>query len=188
MALPTGHAKGINFRTFWASLERLYGPEVVEQTKALLPEEIADAVRTGAIVASGFYPVAWYIEHHKAAMNATRRGPALAREIAAESTRADFRGVYRFFAIILSPESFVARAGKAWGMYWSTGTVTVVEARRGYAHVVFEGCEGFDAILWQDIQGSIEALLDIGGAKNVRMQTLSGGRDEDNLDLEMAWE
>ncbi len=52
--------------------------------------------------------------------------------------------------------------------------------------IEFADCEGFDAILWKDIMGSIDALLELGGAKNVALRVMSGGTGPD-LELDASW-
>ena len=41
--------------------------------------------------------------------------------------------------------------------------------------------------MWLELIGSSESLLEIAGAKHVRMRTLAGGKNDDFLELEARW-
>src|SRR5437868_2301798 len=129
MALRDVRAKGMAFRAFLTTLERLRGTDAVEATLAALPPEIARALRLGEVVASGWYPVEWYRELHTA-MNSACGEPGLdlSRRIGFESTVADFRGVYRLLLRVVSTETLVSQAPRLFGMFFEGGEV-------GRAHV-----------------------------------------------------
>jgi hypothetical protein len=181
--------KGLNLRTLLQSVRVICGQGIAEQMVHLLPSEVGDAVRYGRIVVGGWYPVGWYAAMHDAVQAAAGGGLELARALGRESTRADFRGPYRFFAIILTPQTMIVKAPKAFRMSWDTGTVTVVDARRGAARASFRGCAGWNQLLWHDMVGAIEALVEVGGGRTPRVAILGGGSDgQDFMDVDLRWD
>jgi hypothetical protein len=187
--MPGPQSKGLILRTLLQSVKALCGDSVAAKVVDRLPGELGQAVKNGGITAAGWYPVGWYTAIHVAMQEVTAGGPELARVLGRESTRADFRGPYRFFAIILTPQAMIAKAPKAFRMSWDTGTVRIPEARRGAARAEFRGCAEWNALLWQDMLGAVEALVEVGGGRNPRVEVLAGGGDgEDFMDISFRWE
>ena len=188
--VPSGsvRAKGITFRSFLTTLERLRGKDQVEATLAALPSEIERAIRLGEIVVNGWYPVAWYREMH-ASMNKVCREPGydLSRRLGRESAIAEFRGIYRLLLRVLSPEALVAQAAKLFGMYYEGGEVEMIEADKGFGVVDFREWHGFDRALWTDVAGGIEGLLIARRAVDVRPRVLRGGGSDGSFRVEYRW-
>jgi hypothetical protein len=181
--------KGLILRTLLQSVRALCGDSVVAKVIDRLPGELGHHLRSGRILAGGWYPVGWYTAMHVAVQEVTSGGPELARVLGRESTRSDFRGPYRFFAIILTPQAMIAKAPKAFRMSWDTGIVRILEARPGAARAEFRGCAEWNALLWQDMLGAVEAVVEIGGGRNPRVELLAGGGDgEDFMDINSRWD
>jgi hypothetical protein len=180
--------KGQMLRTFSTSVRELRGQDVLDATMVRARPEIADGLRLGAIMSNGWYPVAWFAELHKTVGEVTGEGAELSRAIGREATRQDFKGVYRFFAMILSPESIMARANRVYRMFWNTGEVHVLEARRGYTKLHFDNCVGYDPRLWAQMMGAVEMLGEVGGGTNTTMRVLRGGGEETELLIEATWQ
>lgn len=180
--------KGQTFRSFVRALAKLRGEAVVEATIARAPDEVREALATSArIVPGGWYPIRWLTDLHKAAALVTGEGLSLSRAIGREATAADYRGIYRFFAVVLSPEGILSRAPRAFSITWNTGEAHVVEARRGYVSVAFSGCVGFNPWLWENLVGASIALLELGGAKDVQARQAAGGGDAAEMRFEASW-
>ncbi len=180
--------KGVSLRSFLATLERLRGRDAVDRTVALLDRDVRDALTYGQVVPSGWYPLAWHRALHDAAQRACGAGPELARRIGQEGTRADFQGVYKFVAAILSPETLLKQAPRVWRTYWDGGELEVLEARTGYARAAFRDCVGFDRNLWQNVLGGIETTLEVAGARAVSLRVISGGGERDaQMEIEARW-
>lgn len=176
------------FRSTVNALASLRGQEAADRALALLSPELGQAMRSGGVAASGWYPVAWLRELHGAAQRACGAGPQLARAIGYEAAGADFRGVYRLLASLLSPETLLSLAPRVWRTYWDGGQTKLLEARKGMSRGLTFGCHGFDRSIWESIIGGSIALLEIGGAKNVRMRVVAGGGDgDDAMDCEARW-
>src|SRR5439155_6829587 len=56
--------KGVNFKTLLSTLARIHGQQSVDATLKELPAEVEEALRLGAVVASGWYPIDWYRALH----------------------------------------------------------------------------------------------------------------------------
>jgi len=181
--------KGQTFRSFVRALERLRGEAVVDATLARAPRELRDALATAsAIVPGGWYPIRWLTDLHKSAALATGEGLRLSRAIGREATAADYRGIYRFFAVVLSPEGILSRVPRAFSQTWDTGSANVVESRSQHVVVDFSGCTGFNPWLWEVVFGASTALLELGGAKNIQLRSLSGGGEIPEMRMEARWD
>jgi hypothetical protein len=150
-----------------------------------LPADLREAIRYRRITGEMWYPLSWYRALHAAAQDATGMGRVLARMLGRETTRADFSGVNRVFLFVLSPQALLAKAPRVYEQYFTTGTVSTPEIRRGQARVRFEGCKGFDRNIWDDMTGSVEVLVELAGGRDVRVEIVSGG-DEGDVDTEMT--
>jgi len=174
--------------SFLAALRSLHGYDAVNRTIGRLPEGLREAIRYRRIASSEWYPLAWYRALHSAAQEATGMGRDLARHIGKENTRADFSGVYRVFLLVLSPQALIARAPGVYAQYFTKGSIAAPELRAGSALLLWRGCEGFDQNVWDDMIGSVEALTELTGGKNVQILILSGGADGDvDTDMQLTW-
>jgi hypothetical protein len=180
--------KGVSLKSFLATLERLHGRAAVERTTALLSSEPRDAFAYGKVVASGWYPIGWLKELHAAAQRATDRDEELARIIGYEGTRADFRGVYKFVASMISPETLLKQAPRVWKTYWDGGELAIDEASAGRAIARCKRCFGFDRNLWLNVIGGMQSSLELAGALDVVIEMQSGGGADDSAaELLATW-
>jgi hypothetical protein len=180
-------AKGINFRSFIGACRRLLGPEAIDEMAALLPAELGKQVQLDNFVTGNWYPLADFRALHVAAQTLSQRGLELACAIGRESAAQDFRGIYRVLTFVLSPEFLIKRTPAIWMRYYDVGEVTM-EASSGSARALFSGATGFDRVLWQDVIGGCTGVLEVCGAKNVKMTIEGGGGDEDHLALTASWD
>jgi hypothetical protein len=64
----------------------------------------------------------------------------------------------------------------------------ISDSRSGYVRATWSGCEGWDENLWAELAGSCEVLLEMAGAKHVRLRVIKGGRTGDNVcEMEAHW-
>src|SRR6266536_5171711 len=91
VAGPEPKVKGTTFRTTDACFKELRGEEAWAKAHALMPEEVREAYRTGAILSGGWYPLSWYREMFRAYAAATNEGPELSRTLGYRSARIDFK-------------------------------------------------------------------------------------------------
>jgi hypothetical protein len=186
---PSGpKVKGVAFRTVETCFIELRGAGPRRRADELLPAELADAFRYKTIMASGWYSIEQYKALLRALREATAEGPELCREIGKLAARHDMAGVHKqIVARILSPQILFSMTQRVFSTYYDTGSFAMVESRRGFAHARASGCLGWDEDMWLELIGSSESLLEIAGAKHVRMRTLVGGKNDDFLDLEARW-
>ena len=183
-------AKGINFRSFVASLRRMRGDDVVTRTLDLLPPEVGEALRIGAITTGGWYPTDWYSALHAAAQKVTGEGHELSRAISRDGIREDFKsGAYRLITITLAPQTLFKLAQRVMALYWDGGRVVIEQAENGRAMGRFDGFVGFDRSIWEDIIGGSIGVLEMGGARNVTVRVMAGGGDgDDHMVYLVRWE
>jgi hypothetical protein len=98
-------------------------------------------------------------------------------------------GVHKqIIAKVLSPQTLLGMSQRVFSTYYDTGTFVIVESRGGFVHARATGCVGWDESMWSELIGSCESLLEIAGAKHVRLRALDGGRDGDaSLNVEARW-
>lgn len=179
--------KGVAIRGFIAAVERLFGEATVDKMVPLLPDEIAAALKQRRFLVAGWYPLATYRAQLGAVMRVTGRGPEVVRELSREATLDDFRGIYRLFTAVLSPQFLMRRAPGLFNRYYDTGKLAVV-ARPHYAEAKFTGCVGFDRVFWEDAVGGAIGILESCGARDVQVRWMRGGGDGDQeLDIIAEW-
>jgi hypothetical protein len=178
--------KGLSLRNYVPTLASIRGEGVSERAMALLAPPLRDALQSGKIVPSGWYPVAWKRELHAAGRAATGEA-RLAWIMGEEMTRRDLTGIYRAFLRVVSPRYVLSAGSRIFSTYFRPGAMRVVETRRGFVRVAFNECIGFDRNMWQDVLGGCQATLEAAGASAVRLRLESGGGDGDSVASAVAW-
>jgi hypothetical protein len=173
--------KGLAFQSVVRSFEELCGKAELEAAMVRMPAGLRNAIAYGEIVAPGWYTIEWYKELLAALIETSPRRRNLAMEIGGMAAKADLSGVYRLLTKVLSPETLFSGAARLFGNYYDTGTVRVIAARPGHAEASWEACTGFDQNMWDEIRGSCMTILELGGARHVRIHTLGGGREGDDF-------
>jgi hypothetical protein len=152
-----------------------------------MPPELADGIRYGTILTARWYPISWYRELHAAIVSATNEGERIIRAVEREAARADMTGVYSVAFKLLSPQTLMAISSRLFSTYYDTGRVEMLESRNGYVRTRWSGCTGFNRNIWVGLFASCEMLLELAGAKSVRMHLLAGGGDDDYAEIEAYW-
>ena len=173
--------KGVTLRSALQALERLRGKAIYDATVAAMPSDLAEAVRYRTIIASKWYPIEWYCAVHAAMMTATHEGERLIRDVERDAARADMTGVYSIAFKLLSPQTLINLSSRLFSTYYDTGSVETLEARKGYVRIRWSGCTGFNRTIWVGIVASCEYMLELAGAKNVRVYLRYGGGDGDDF-------
>ncbi len=181
--------KGNAFRTIDQSFTELCGAQARELALTFLSEELRRAFELKLLLASNWYPIAWYRESFAAFRKARNAGPELAREIGRVGVRRDMSSVYKqVFLKVVSPHALLAVSQRLFGYYFDTGRFRTTESRTGYVRVACTGCEGWDENLWAELAGSCETLLEMAGAQHVRVRVVSGARNGDSAaEMEAHW-
>lgn len=183
-------AKGSNFIGLLRALEALQGPDARDRLLAELPPEVATPIRLGQIVMMGWYPVEWYAELHAALDRCFHEGPSLARKLSHHATTMDIGSIHRFIVSMLSVETVFGQTHRLMGLYWRGGRIERQEITKGRARMRFSDWTGFSVLIWEDIMGGIEAVLDSCGAKNGRVRAANSRPltdATDTLEMEVRW-
>jgi hypothetical protein len=181
-------AKGITFGSLLSSLERLRGPDAVAATYRELTPEIASALRLGAVVTTGWYPIEWYRALHAAVSRACPgEGSELARKLGREGSIQQFRGIHRLLLRVISSELLVSQAPKIFRMFFDGGEVAMAEVGTGLGVIEFSGWHGFDRSIWNDVVGGMEGFLVARRAVDIRHRVLRGGGSDGSLKVEYRW-
>ena len=179
--------KGTALRGLVAAIDRLLPPGTRKQVVRLLPDQVAPAVEHDSFLAAGWYPLAHMRALFGAVMQATGRDLDVVRELSADATRDDFRGIYRLLTFVLSPEFIMRRAPGIYSRYYDTGSLEVV-ARARYCEAHYRGCVGFDRVLWADLHAGASAVLEECGARDLTYRVVRGGGDGDEeCDIVGEW-
>jgi hypothetical protein len=186
-APPAAQAKGSNFLGLFRALEHEHGTAAVARVKDALGGALASELGHGHVLAMGWYPAAWYAELHDAVARTLGSGPELARALGRRATLADFNTMHRLLASMLSVETVFGQTHRLMGLYWKGGTIEVAESIAGQARVRFSGWSGFSRLVWEDLMGSSEAVLQFCGAQNIRCRATGRFEDLQALDLDVRW-
>lgn len=180
--------KGNSFRIVLGAVETLRGREQRDRTVSRLQGEVAEAVRTGSILASGWYDVEWYRALIHAAVVEERQPAQLARALGHESARSDITTLHRAIFRLLSPETSLRQITRLLRLYYRGGSGEALVAEPGHARVRYSGFEGFDQLLWQDFVGGTEAVLEATGARGGVIKIVAGGGDGDaTMTADATW-
>jgi hypothetical protein len=154
-----------------------------------MPPQLNEAYRSGLILSASWYPIAWYRDAFRAFRAASSDGIEISRQIGRLTVQHDMRSVYKqLFLKLVSPQLLLSFSARLFNTYYDTGSLTIVESRRGYSLARLQGCVGFDSNMWTEIIGASGSMLEVAGAKEVRMHMRSGGRDgEETMDMEAHW-
>lgn len=181
--------KGVAFRTVEACFAELRGNAAVDAARALMPTELHNALRYGTLLPASWYPIAWYRETFRALRSQAGAGVDLPRAIGKAAARRDMKGVHKqILAKLVTPQILLGMSGRVFSTYYDTGSFDVLKSERGHVIARCHGCTGWDENMWSELAGSCESLLEIAGAKTVRLRFTKGGGDRDNeSELEAHW-
>lgn len=187
MAEP--RVKGIAFKSVDTSFAELRGAEARIKARSLMNKELADTFRNSLMLAASWYPIGWYSDVLRSFREATGDGPDLIRQIGYRCMELDMKSVHKqLFARFVSPQTMLSMGARMFNNYYDTGKFEVLDGRRGFVHVKFSGCLGWDANMFQEMVGSSTAMLELSGGRDARARVTSGGRDGDtSMELDVHW-
>lgn len=177
--------KGHGLTGMLAALVAIEGESLRARVEARLPADLADALRLGAVVAGGFYPIAWAKAVHAAAIAESSRGAAIPRAIGYESTQKDLQGIYAFVAKMFNPVTVLGQGKRLMGMYYGGGDAQVLERTPTSATMRYVGCYGFDRAMFDEMVGGCLAIIEAcgGGAPEADVRTLTSA----SMDVSFRW-
>jgi hypothetical protein len=181
--------KGVAFRSVELCFAERYGQSARDRAIEHMPPELAEKFRLRLILAATWYPIEDYKACFRAFRAAMGAGAELSREIGRLSARHDMAQVHKqLFAKLISPGALLSLSQRFFNNYYDTGSFEIVDSQRGFVRARASGCAGWDENMWSELAGASEALLEVAGAKHVRLRIVSGGRDGDeSSELEARW-
>jgi hypothetical protein len=147
--------------------------------------ELKDALETNSLGPTVWYPVAW----HRTILGfiAEERGAAQLAESVRRSTRDNLGTVHRVLMRALSPASLMTRSAMIFSSFFE-GRCEAEAREVGLTYVRWSECQGFDRNCWFAQLTTIDELVSMTGAKQIRRAVLEGGRDGDpGMLVELAW-
>jgi len=181
--------KGNAFRTIEHCFVEIHGTEARDAALKLMSEPLRRSYAEKLILASNWYPIAWYRETFAAFRESQRAGTELPREIGRRGVRRDMSSVYKQILLkMVSPQALLGLSQRLFKSYFDTGEMHIRESRSRFVQAAWTGCEGWDENLWAELAGSCEVLLELAGAKHVRLRVTRGGRTGDaECEMDAHW-
>jgi hypothetical protein len=180
-------SKGSNFTGLLRAVGERGGTQANEQVLPHLPQRVAEAIRYGQVVAVGWYPVEWYAALHSAIDHVLGGGPEMARALGRDATLADFTSLHRAVARMLKIETVFGQAPRLMKLYWKGGLIECPEVSSGYGRLSFSGWHGFTRLIWEDLAGSIEAILTLCRAEDVTCSSFGSMDAVHKLEIHVTW-
>lgn len=153
---------------------------------ARLNDELRGIVETNSIGPTVWYPVAWHrqiLGFLADELGGQRLGDAVRR-----STRENVGTVHRALMRIFSPATLMGRTALIFGTFFE-GRCEAKERGPGLTAVMWSGCHGFDRNCWNAQLVTVDELVAMTGAKQIRRKLLGGGRDNDaDMSVEISWQ
>jgi hypothetical protein len=183
-------AKGVNFVVAKEYILKEYGKDVWQRALARLPEDRAK-VWSSALVPFGAYSFEAfkYMAHAVAEESGQRDDHALAKMYEFIADRS-LNAVYKVFFRLANPSFVIGNYPKLWSRFFTTGSVTVPTAEKGFATVHFELPEMFLDWLGPACLGYSNKAVSMSGGRDIVVEELSrklmpGGDWE--VDFEIRW-
>ena len=161
--------KGSPVRSLQKFIEAELAPEQREVVFGALPPEFAKRLR-GPVLATETIPV--YLLNVLTEEAAKAKGEpldAFARRAGREAAGDAVKGIYRFFALVLTPASLLGKAAQMWSGLYNRGEMRVADQSDGSATIELIDFPSETAGCAR-ITGWIERMAELTGAKNVRVR------------------
>ena len=72
-------------------------------------------------------------------------------------------------------------------LYWKGGKIELLAVSRQHGALRFSGWTGFSRLVWEDLIGSIEAIVGLCAGHAVTCRPLSSLDNASGVDLEVRW-
>jgi hypothetical protein len=179
--------KGSNFIGLLKAVVKLHGMPARDEVVRNSSGELAAALKHESILAMSWYPATWYAGLHTAVDAALSGGPEFARTLGRTTTLDDFTKLHRLLVSVLKPETVFGQAHRLVGLYFRGGTIELLEAGPGKARIRFAGWPEFNRLVWEDLLGSIEGVLDVCGGKKPVCRPVQALERAETVDIIARW-
>lgn len=161
--------KGSPVRSLQKYIDSVLSPEQRERVFAELPPEYATRFRQ-PVLATETVPVHMLNRFTEAAAMA-RNEPveAFARRAGREAAGDAVKGIYRFFALVMTPPALLSKAGHMWSSLYNRGELRVVEQSENSARIRLDNFPS-EATGCARITGWMERMAELTGVKNVNVE------------------
>jgi predicted hydrocarbon binding protein len=161
--------KGSPVRSLQKFIDSQLTPEQREIVFAKLPPEYQSRFR-GPVLATETIPV--HILNRFTEEAAKAKGEtvdAFARRAGREGASDAVKGIYRFFALVLTPPALLSKAGQMWSSLYNRGELKVEDQTANSARIKLLNFPSESAGCAR-ITGWMERMAEMTGAKNVTVQ------------------
>lgn len=178
--------KGTALRSIMLAVEHLEGAEQLERVLQAMPDD-ARAALEPVVLGSRWYPVSVQASLHEAIRKELGRGRTEANyRVAQRAIKDDFKGgVYRTFLRLMTYDAMWNVSQRVWRQYNSSGSVKFFDRKRGHARGTIEDVDGYTLPMWIAICGRFHGLLELAGARNVKVETEQ--HDEISCRMRATW-
>lgn len=161
--------KGSPVRSLQKFIDTELSPEQREQVFTALPIEFATRFRT-AILPTETVPV--HLLNRVTEEAARVKGQSVeefAQRAGREAAADAVRGIYRFFAMILTPPALLSKASQMWSSLYNRGSLVVLEERDNGARIRLQDFPSETAGCCR-VTGWLERLAELTGVKDIRVE------------------
>jgi hypothetical protein len=184
MTMKEIEIKGQAIRTTLLAIGELFGERIESEVVSAVTADFQSALRTGSILSSGWYPIAWYRQFHDQLKRLLPHDTGIARRISRLTTQKDISGIYQFILMLSSPELLARHFDKVVDSYFRGGEVAVNIGTRRF-QIDAQGWHGITPEVVEECVEACVVILEHTGAKAIRssFREVGPGRYR----LEFAW-
>jgi hypothetical protein len=177
--------KGQGFIGLLVGLGQLKGTDAKLKLLPHLNPDLKVLVERGGIMASGWYPLAWYSEVTKAIRD--EYGPDIGLEIGRLGMRNDINSFIRFILALASPLMLLHLSSRVFRIYFQGANLETKQTgpREGRLHMW--GLDGTNAATWDAIGGAVAAFVELSGGKDVKVRIDRDGGDLPACEFVVTW-
>lgn len=179
--------KGSPVRSLQKFLESELTPEQRETVFGSLPPDLGKRLR-GPVLATETIPVHALNQLTEAAARAKGEPiESFARRAGREAAADAVRGIYRFFAMVLTPPALLAKASPMWTSLYNRGELQVADQTPNSATIRLVRFPSEPAGCAR-ITGWVERLAEMTGVKNVNVQkTRCAAKGDAECEWKLTW-
>ena len=188
MADESVTVKGSPVRSLQKFLDAELTPEQRETVLSSLPADFAKRFRT-PVLATETVPV--HILNRMTEAGAKAKGEAVevfARRAGREAASEAVKGIYRFFALIMTPPALLSKAGQMWSSLYNKGELKVDDQTEKSARIRLTNFPS-EVAGCSRITGWLERMAELTGVKNIRVeQTQCYAKGAPHCEWRLHWQ
>jgi hypothetical protein len=177
--------KGQGFIGLLIGLAQLRGPDAKLKLLPRVNAELRVLIERDAIIASGWYPLAWYSEVTKAIRD--EYGDDIGLEIGRLGMRNDINSFIRFILALASPLMLLHLSSRVFRIYFQGASLETSQSGPQEGRLKMWGLEGSNASTWAAIGGAVAAFVELSGGKDVKVRVDKDGGDLPQCEFVVSW-